>query len=73
MIVSSPVHAAEDPDRPSECEEAIEAAIVEIERAAIEAGWKEIEIAIAMVDLGTAKLKNILENAQAGLSPSFRH
>ena len=54
MIVSSPVHTAEDPDRTSECEEAIEAAIVEIERAAVEAGWKEIEIAIAMVDLGTA-------------------
>lgn len=51
MTIASPKTAADYPDRPLECQFAIEPAFQDLARRAQAAGWSEREVAAALIDL----------------------
>lgn len=60
--VSPPL--SEDEDRVLDCMSAIESSFASVEKAAVEVGWRPIEVALAMLDLSRMRLQALIEAAE---------
>lgn len=62
MIIIPPTIPTDHPDRPIACQEAIETAFLSLADQAQDAGWREAEVAAALVDLADNHLLAIEAN-----------
>jgi hypothetical protein len=60
MTIASPKIAADYPDRPLECQFAIEPAFQDLARRAHATGWSESEVAAALIDLAHHHMSGML-------------
>ncbi len=72
MVIAPPYPVSDEFDREQHCADAIDAALSDVERAAVEAGWNPVEVAIAMMDLGKARLQAMMDGAEVAVSGGNR-
>lgn len=66
--IQSPKILPDDPDRFVRCQEALEKAFGEVASRAVAAGWKDDEVAGALVELADAHALTVLDKASVCLT-----
>jgi hypothetical protein len=65
MTIASPKFANDYPDRPLECQFAIEPAFCALARQAQAAGWSSNEVAAALIDLAHIHMRGVISDGNA--------